>query len=251
MNRPAYLINLDGSDGRLHAATEQLNGAGIRFERVAAFDGRNRDPSLIEGYDEAAAKGFTGRKLSGGELGCFFSHKDCARRFLDTDAKHGLVFEDDIRIVPQAKEMIDDILTWLDVQEQNWDLINIGPAKLKITTELKKIDGGNHGLTLVRAHYFPVRTSGLIWSRRGAETFLADPRPIFAPVDNYFRDWLTRSDTGLSVWPPIVTQDENEVSEITGSGGARKDLGRTKSYGWTKQKRMMAERLRAVRHKIF
>ena len=251
MDRPAYLINLDGSDARLAAATDQLNGAGIAFERVSAFDGRGRDPTQIDGYDEAAALQFIGRTLSGGELGCFFSHKDCVQRFLETDAQHALVFEDDIRLVPQAAEYVDQLLAWLDVHGPNWDLINIGPANLKITSELNSFESDGREMKLVHAHYFPVRTAGLIWSRRGAETFLADLRPIFAPVDNYFRDWLTRSNTGLSVWPPIVTQDESEVSEIAGAGAARKNIGRTKSYSLTKQKRLAAEKLRAMRHKFF
>jgi glycosyl transferase family 25 len=241
---PVFLINLDGSDARLAAATAQLDELGVKFERVAAFDGRGLEPSAIEAYDEAAALAFTGRRLSGGEVGCFLSHRDCARRFLDTGEPYGMVLEDDMEMAARGPEIVADILGWLESEAIEWDLINLGPASLKISTALKRFEG----TALFRAHYFPVRTSGLIWSRRGAAAFLADERRIFAPVDNYFRDWMTRSDTGLSVWPALISQGaESEISD----GSPRKKLGRVRGYKWLQQKRLWREKTRAFRHKFF
>ena len=241
---PVFLINLDGSDARLRAATEQLDRAGMAFERVAAFDGRGIDPTSIKEYDEAAALAFTGRRLNGGELGCFLSHRDCARRFLETKAPYGIVLEDDMIMAPQMPDILPMIMEWLEKQGIAWDLVNLGPGSLKIATPLQRFGETE----LFRAHYFPVRTSGLIWSRQGAAAFLADERRILTPVDNYFRDWMTRSDTGLSVWPALISQGaESEISDAT----PRKNLGRVRGYKWLQQKRLWREKTRAFRHKYF
>ena len=91
-----YLINLDGSDERLAQASAVLSEQSIAFERISAFDGRGIEPTSIADYDEIAALSYMGRTLKGGELGCYFSHLDCARRFLAFDADYVVVLEDDM-----------------------------------------------------------------------------------------------------------------------------------------------------------
>ncbi len=86
MNLITFLTNLDGSDDRLNSARAQLDQQGIAFTRVSAFDGRGLNLTEVRDYDEAHAVRYMGRKLKGGELGCYYSHLDCARRFLASDA---------------------------------------------------------------------------------------------------------------------------------------------------------------------
>ncbi|MRX49878.1 glycosyl transferase [Paracoccus sp. S-4012] len=247
---PVFVINLDGSDARLEAATRQLEAAGLPFERVPAVDGRGRDPSADPAYDPRRAWRFMGRPLQGGEIGCFRSHLAAAERFLQTGAPVGVVFEDDLLLMPGADEGLPALIERLG-REPGWDLVNIGPTRLKYASRLGMFDGGFRRFGLVRAHYFPMTTTGLIWSREGARRFLELGRSIHAPVDHALRDWLTRSGRGLAVWPAMVG-DIRVESEITPGGApARRGPGAERSlfYGLIKQRRLIPLKLIALRQR--
>lgn len=249
MDLPAFLINLDGSEARLRQAGAQLEAVGIAFQRVPAFDGRGLRIDEFPDYDHARAMAYMGRPLRGGEIGCYLSHLDCARRFLASDAVHGLVLEDDLQLVPGFGEGLAAVLDWLAAHPSGWDLVHLAPNTHKIFTTLHRFgaDGGTHALT--RAHYFPMTTTALLWSRPGAQAFVEGHRSIWAPVDNYLRHWQTRADRGLAVWPPLVTTTGAE-SEIADAGANRRSVaGRTRLYGLAKQRRLMVDKLIAFRHK--
>lgn len=246
MNLITYLINLDGSTERYAQAKTQLDKQNIPFERVSAFDGRQLDLSTVPEYDEAHALNYMGRTLKGGELGCYFSHLDCARRFLATDADYGMVLEDDMLLTENIYTTISQTLNWLEQQNIQFDLCHISANKRKIYTTLNTINEHE----IIRAHYFPMTTTGLIWSRQGAESFIANHNKIFAPVDNYLRLWLTKSNLGLSIWPPLVRTTGAE-SDIDGHIAKRKTSNRSIKYGWIKQRRLWADKLIALCHKLF
>ena len=244
MNIITYLINLDGSDQRLKQASEQLNRLNIPFTRVPAFDGRQLDLQSVPEYDQTHAIGYMGRILNGGELGCYFSHLDCARRFLATDAQYAIVLEDDMQLSANTSDVIAQTLAWLEQQKMDWYLLHIGANKRKIYTTLTTISDRE----LMRAHYFPMTTTGLVWSRQGAQAFINEHSTIFAPVDNYLRWWLTKNNKGLSIWPPLVTTTGAQ-SEIDGRTAKRKSGGRSKMYGITKQRRLWSDKFVALFHK--
>ncbi|TNC74176.1 glycosyltransferase family 25 protein [Rubellimicrobium roseum] len=249
MTAVTYLINLDGSDERLALATRALEAQGLGFERVAAFDGRGVPPASLPGYDEAGALAYMGRTLRGGEIGCYLSHLDCARRFLATGARFAVVLEDDMAPVPGAARVLGEVLDWLAGQPGDWDLCNIGAGKRKFFTPLRDFAGEGTTHVLGRAHYFPMTTTGLIWSREGAGRFVGGHARIDAPVDNHFRRWLTATDRGLAVWPPLVRPTGAE-SEIDAPGARRKVEGRRPLYGLVKQRRLWGDKARAAFHKL-
>jgi glycosyl transferase family 25 len=247
MNIITYLINLDGSDERLNVASQQLNNAQIPFIRISAFDGRRLDPKTIKEYDEKKALSYMGRTLKGGELGCYFSHLKCAREFLTTNAKYAIVLEDDMQLTEGANTIpiLNQTLAWLEENQIDWYLLHISATKRKIYTIIKSISNKE----IIRSHYFPMTTTGLVWSRQGAEAFINQHQTIFAPVDNYFRWWLTRNNKGLSIWPPLVTTTGVQ-SDIDGSAVKRKIDGRSMMYGLRKQKRLWADKSIALLHKL-
>ena len=240
------LINLEDSIERLARAQAALDTAGIPFLRVSAYDARQKNPLDIPGYDEKKSLEYMGRKLKGGELGCYMSHLECAKLFLASGAQYAVVLEDDMSIAAKdAKQVIQDALEWLQAQNFEWYLINIGAQKRKIFTLINSFDG--HQLS--RAHYFPMTTTGLIWSRAGAEAFICSYNPIFAPVDNYFRHWLTDNNKGLSIYPPLVIPSGAE-SDIDGSSSKRKTTGRSPWHGLLKQRRLWSDKIKAFGHKL-
>ena len=243
---PVYVINLEGSDARLASAAAQLSAAGLTFERVAAFDGRGLSVAEFPDYDPARARAYMGRPLRGGEIGCYLSHLDAARRIAAGPAPVAVVLEDDMSLPPEAGALLHELADWAGARVSDWDLINLGPNKHKIYTDLLTLGSGEH--TVTRAHYFPMTTTGLMWSRTGAQAFVDTHETIFAPVDNFFRHWLTRTDRGLAVWPPLVRTTGAE-SEIDAAPRARSREDRHPFYGLIKQRRLLVDKLLALRHK--
>lgn len=247
-----YVVNLDGSDDRLRSISDLLDNLSIPFERVSAVDGRKLDLSTVADYDDGRARRYMGRSLVGGEIGCYYSHLKVARLFLESGAPHALVFEDDARPVCDIKQLLEQALPDLDKQDPDWLLLNIGNNKLKICTPLQDYTVGDTRRTLMAAHYFPMTTSAIVWSRRGAQTFVDNHTKIFAPVDNFFRYWLTRAGHGYSIWPsPADTIDT--TSQITNTDGTeRRNHARTWFYKIAKLKRLLEDKLivRARKHRF-
>ncbi|PID66178.1 MAG: glycosyl transferase [Gammaproteobacteria bacterium] len=247
MKIKTYLINLDDSTERLCQASQQLQAAGVSFERVPAFDGRNIQVADIKEYDEKASVSYMGRGLKGGELGCYFSHVACVERFLASDADYAMVLEDDMTAPDTLLASVTEILRYTENQAISWYLMNIGANKHKISTLLRRF--ASH--ILYKAHYFPMTTTGIIWSRQGAEAFwhYTQTHAVFCPVDNFFRYWLTDNNKGLSVYPPL-TPPSGADSDIN-YPVAKKTNGRNRHplYGLIKQRRLWGDKLKALRHK--
>ena len=229
-----FVINLDGSDGRLADATAVLGAAGISFQRLAAFDGRGKRAQDLPLYDEGRALGVFGRVLTGGEVGCFLSHIDGARRFLASGADYGLVLEDDLAVVPGAAGVLAGLVDRLaaGVARTPWHVVNLGQGARGWFTPLGDMGRGHQ---VVRAHYFPVTTTALLWNRDGAAAFVRDAGAVTMPVDHWLRVWATKAGTGLALNPPIFPAKgaESEI-DAAGSRGAKRRGWR---YFWAKQLR--------------
>mgnify|MGYP003592898463 CR=1 FL=1 len=252
MNYITLVINLDDSTERLQSVDEQLKQHGITYQRVPAFDGRKMRPCDCKLYNEKKAISYMGRSLLGGEIGCYLSHLNCAKKFLESKAAYALVLEDDVKINCNLKKITESILQWVENEKnQHWDLINIGAKELKISTELNEFSDGNEAFKLHHAHYFPVRTTGLIWSRNGAKNFINRSKEIFAPVDNYFRYYFSKTNSGLAFSPPLV-QTTGAESEIDSDKliKKRRTIKRSHFYFYIKQKRLLLEKLGAVKNKL-
>ncbi len=242
-----FVINLKGSDVRLQSVSGQRNAQNITFTRVDAVDGRRFDLAQIPAYDDRRAVAFMGRKMQGGELGCFMSHIECAKQFLMSDAAYGLVLEDDVLLSDRFRHLLSETVSYLKKhQDLYFHLINLGNHEVKIATPVCSID--QH--VLYKAHYFPLTTTAILWSRPGAAAFVQKSDTIYAPVDNFFRDWLTRTNLGLAFSPPLArnTGSESEI-DPGGTVAKRKRTGRSPFYGLLKQKRLFLEKYRALRWK--
>lgn len=242
------VINLDGSDSRLRAAEAECSAAGIPFNRLPAFDGRGKAPETLPLYDRSRAVRVFGRALTGGEIGCFLSHLEAARRFLETDALHGLVMEDDFRAVPRAGELLTRLSMRLtrNAARTDWHLVNVGAAAHRIFTPLEEIGPGH---VLVRAHYFPVTTTALLWSRAGAAAFLQEARAIDMPVDHWLRLWATRQRTGLAVNAALLPARKDLASDIDTAAHRRQASRKAGAYFVAKQTRLWRNKINAWRAK--
>lgn len=251
MKTLTYLINLDGSDARLESATKQLEQINWPFERISAYDGRGKDLTDFVDYDDKQARKNLGRSLLNAEIGCYLSHYQCAQKFLKTDADILVVLEDDLKMSDNFETIVNGVLEYLhNHSELDWYLINIAAKKKKLATDITTIN--NHSLW--HAYYFPIRGLGLIWSRKGAEAFVRKGKPISMPVDIFFQRWLSQNGKGLGVWPALISPlgiDSDILGTQATENIQRKEKeGRDTSYNLKKQKRMLKDKVSAIKHLI-
>ncbi|MFN4100385.1 MAG: glycosyltransferase family 25 protein [Pararhodobacter sp.] len=244
---PIYYINLDSNTGRLASIAAHLAAAGVTDAiRVPAFDGRNVDLTTAKDCDLSAALRFMGRPLRGGEYGCYRSHLDCLERFCASGSRYAVVLEDDALPPPGLVESVRQTIRHLEERDLRWDVVHLGPDRLKTFSPVATLETGE---ALVRAYYFPMGTSALLWSLEGACRILKQHSVVTMPIDNLLREIMTQAGFGYALWPPLI-RTADAVSDIDGTGAKRKQMDRTLAYGWLKQRRLLKNKLAARHRKI-
>jgi glycosyl transferase, family 25 len=114
-----YLINLDRSPERLNQITKQLLTLEVPFERVAAFDASKEDLSLCQIDRQIFAKVHGRTRVRDAEIGCHQSHILALDRFIKSDKKFAVVFEDDIQIGEGLNGVLDQLKVW----SAEWDIV--------------------------------------------------------------------------------------------------------------------------------
>ena len=105
----AYLINLKRANDRLLSAKESFDKAGINFNLEVAVDGK--DLSLPhKNYSEVKYNLLHGKRTNFGELGCYLSHLNVLKKFLNTAEDWALVCEDDIEFHDDIVVIINNAL---------------------------------------------------------------------------------------------------------------------------------------------
>ena len=220
-----FLINLDRNASRRETSETMINGLGLSFRRFPAVDGLTLPADVCN-----QSLGTLGRKLSRGEVGCFLSHLRCAELFLETDHAYGLVLEDDFMVRPDGKAQLDQLWASLD-QIEDWDVINLGRDARRYRTLVQPADWRDTDTNLYRAHYFPITTTGLLWTRAGAAAFLNQTRQITMPVDIFLREWTLRTGRGLAFSPSPLSARPVK-SEIDMMQPTQKKRGSDRRFGY-------------------
>ncbi len=102
-----WIISLTDSTERRQILTKKLTDWQCNHNVFDAVDGRSGLPAELEAQvDRSAARRAMGRDLSDGELACALSHRLVCAKFLASQAKWGLILEDDAILS-------DDLLTFL------------------------------------------------------------------------------------------------------------------------------------------
>ena len=249
MNIPAFVINLDDSKERLAHVTYELRNAGIDFTRIPAFDGRKMPTEQIEDYNPKAAMKALGRELSGGEIGCYKSHITALQKFLETDAEYGMVFEDDIEVNPLLLKDVKTLIEFFEERSVKWDVVHLGANAAKLCRPVDRTGLFASGSQVLHAHYFPMVASGLLWSRKGASSFLNHRKDIRIPIDTEFRDVMVRGNQGYCFWPRLVKQ-RDVVSDMDGTSAPRRRVQRHWSYGPKKQVSLFSNKFHAIKNII-
>jgi glycosyl transferase family 25 len=236
---PVLIISLREETARREAMAGHLQERGFAFSFFDAIDGRKMNVLEYPGYNSKRRRRAHGRDLKPGELGCLLSHRAAYQYILDQKYEHALLLEDDARLAPEAKAVLDLFL----VKNFDYDIVRLlGSPKVAKGTHRKIIKLMNapqpplpaqalpslpspphmgervrergHDFHLVRLLTAPGGAHATLISRAGAKKLLKATEEFAFPIDTILgRTW----ETGLkaySIQPGLAVQDLSFESAI-------------------------------------
>lgn len=203
------VINLDGAVDRWMNCQMQFSQLGLSAERFPAIDGSLlSDSELKSVYSSSLNKRHYFTPLHIGEIGCFFSHRECWERFLASGRSYGLVLEDDFEIIGSLRELLFEI----EEERPDFDLLKLDRMSAGPQHEVFSCESG---VKIVRPALPPLDAAAYILSRQGARKLCESEQRIYMPVDVYLQhSWLCNIKI-LCTDQPLVRQEPELDSEST------------------------------------
>ena len=207
---PILVINLARAEARRAKVRERLEAQGLDFEFVEAVDGRGIEPAAHPLYDAARRRRVFGRDLTGGEIGCFLSHRSILERMVAEEIEEVLVLEDDAILGPDFLT----VLAAIRACPVPYDMVRFfGDPRTARRRQRRLFPlGERHWLTRLAtassgAQVYLIRLSG-------ARCLLPHMQRIWIPVDALMgRSW-THGLRWFTVSPPVADYDRAMGSDI-------------------------------------
>ena len=76
-------------------------------------------------------------------------------------------------------------------------MVNLGAAPGFLHRPVAVLDDGS---AILRAHYFPMGSHAILWSRAGARRFLKATGHVTLPLDHFLRRWASARGLRLVLW---------------------------------------------------
>ncbi|XP_061701911.1 procollagen galactosyltransferase 1 [Syngnathoides biaculeatus] len=227
-----FMINLRRRSDRRERMLRALHEQEIDCKITEAVDGKALNSSDVQAMGIHMLPGYSdpyhGRPLTKGELGCFLSHYNIWKEIVERGLLTSLVIEDDLRFEIFFKRRLMYLMSEIEDEGLDWDLIYIGRKRMQVDHSEKAVPNVHN---LVEADY-SYWTLGYVISLEGAEKLLrAEPLKRVLPVDeflpimynkhpvsNYMEQFETRdlkafSAEPLLVYPTHYTGDSGYISD--------------------------------------
>ncbi|XP_014048151.1 procollagen galactosyltransferase 1 [Salmo salar] len=181
-----FMINLKKRTDRRDRMLRTLYEQEIACKVIQAVDGKAMNISEINALGIHMLPGYSdpyhGRPLTKGELGCFLSHYNIWKEIAERGLKSSLVIEDDLRFEVFFKRRLMNLMSEVESQGLDWDLIYIGRKRMQVDRPEKSVPNIHN---LVEADY-SYWTLGYMISLQGAQKLLrAEPLKRILPVDEF------------------------------------------------------------------
>ena len=247
---PCYFINLDRSPARRAHMEQEFARLGLSAQRIAAVDGQ-----LLDNADMPPLTPFARDKwqMTKSEIACAMSHRKAWALIAESDAEHGAVFEDDVRLAPGLAQLLAQT-DWIpaDLECVKLDLSGIHAFHLR----LEPIANGQYALSCAISNLGS--SGGYIVTRAAARRLFEATALLGGAVDNMM---FARSDPGFvglhfrQLHPAVCAQqcflpndrflsESAKLSTITHSGPYR-PRPRLR-FGWKKILRELKRPLKPV-----
>ena len=206
MSYKTYVINLANAPDRMDYIRKQLETLNIPYERINAVFG-DLIPEPIADYDEKKFHRLFGKVTNKRVVGCYFSHINAMKAFLESDAEFALILEDDATLPPDFKELIDAAMHY----SKQWDLLRLSSFREGKFLVFGQLPGNReiaYNTGIVK------NTAAYLLNRKAAERCAIKMLPMFLPYDIALdREWLYGFKAAC-VAPFPVTQRKEIESQI-------------------------------------
>lgn len=213
-----YVINLKRSTERMESMRKALESMNVDYERIEGVDAqflsdellsKNASPSIEYPYE-----------LTKGELACFFSHRRCWERLVNSKNEWALILEDHCEFSKKAMRY----MTSTDWVPPECELVQlIYSEKSFYTTEEKYLNDGNCLMRLTCSS--AVGASAYFISKKTAMLALKMSEVISEPTDNFlFGPWSEFSNK-VPCWRllgGVVRRKQGIRTTIAGRNAKRK-----------------------------
>ena len=193
-----YVINLAKNVERMEHMDAQLKRLGIEYERIDAIYGK--ELSAVERrrmYSSLRSRIALGVKMRDGEIGCALSHVKVYKRMLDMGIDKAVVFEDDIKIGDNLKEILDRIERFIDVGRRQVVALSAHGAVQRNENDIVPVDSF-------------MCTDGYVITLAAAKAIIRANFPVVSVADSWFR-WKRLIGLELyRAWPTTVSQMNDE-----------------------------------------
>ena len=200
-----YLINLDRAKSRLENMQQKLAAINLPIERIAAVDG-----ALLtfphEGFSENSYRYLHMRKRTPPEIGCYFSHIQCARLLLESDASHALILEDDVSFNPEFRQVLD-----LALADDSWDILRLSTVSSGRKLPYRKL-GAEHKLAIALTR--EKGAGAYVINRRAAVWLTKAMMPMRVAYDIAFDVEYLYDLRASFISPPVASQISDADSQI-------------------------------------
>ena len=198
-----FLINLDKEAERLKFVDNQMQKAGIAYERFPAVYGK-----FLSAEDKnSSVNAFRcwcayGQMLRDGEIGCGLSHYGIYRKMITENLDAVCVLEDDVILEEKFKEQLEYAFENIDKSKPQVFLLSNHTREVSEIREIRK----------ARADMF---AEGYVITRPAAELLLKVNFPMIVPCDHWGR-WVKFFGLELfHVFPTVCSQNNQDFASGT------------------------------------
>lgn len=200
-----FVINMDSATERMAHMDTELARVQITYIRQAGVQGMKL-PHPNEHFSDWSYKYLHGRRWAPRELGCYLSHIQCLRNFLQTDARYALILEDDVKLDDDIKAILERAME----HAADWNMLRLSSVNHGKWWPVRKM--GSHSLAVCLTR--EKGAGGYLVDRKAAACMVRKLLPMRLAWDIAFDlEWLLGFKT-LGVYPLPVQQNTEFETQI-------------------------------------
>lgn len=211
-----FVINLERSKDRWNSFCSSEAYSNELFSRIEATDGSLIDERDYVDFDIAKFRGSNGRHPRPGEYGCYVSHLDAIKQFLESEHTSGVILEDDTVVEQEHIKFCNDL-------EQTF---TTEPMLIRLCTHRKHLFEtffeSPTKYKIGQCWVGPTGSACAYWiNRSAAEKLLTNMKPGYLPFDAMLENaWIHDVPTFMT-YPDVIPRPQPPYSEIGQSNDER------------------------------
>jgi glycosyl transferase family 25 len=200
-----YVINMDSATERMAHMDAELKRVAIPYIRQPGVVGMEL-PYPNENFSDWSYKYLHGRRWAPRELGCYLSHIQCLRNFLQTDAPYALILEDDVKLDDNIKEILESAIE----HASDWNMLRLSSVNRGKWWSVRKL--GSHSLAVCLTR--EKGAGGYLVDRKAAACMVKKLLPMRLAWDIAFDlEWFLGLKT-LGIYPLPIQQNIDFTTQI-------------------------------------